>query len=462
MMVALTLALFASTSVGSPANPPAVMRSNDDPPIQVWLNSNNNFVRGEGARVYIRAAKDGYVVVLRADAQGRVRVLFPLDPSNDELVRGDRKFEVVGNGGQEAFTVDEGDGTGVVLAAWSESPFTFDGFVQGDQWDDHALEAQSGDNREAALIAIVQGMAGQNHFDYDVANYTVRSVTAYNDGSQNDSSQNDSSQTERPQNDRPSNEGSHNEGPYYGGPYYGPWFGPAYGGFGVSIGFGHRWRYGYAGFGGFCDGFYWSTWGCGPFYDPFFPPLVYLSYGYRPYGYRSYGTVRFGGFRGGSLIGPNRGPYVLRNGAQPRLRTPAGGSLLSGTNRSLPRQRTGTRGVAPGLRSVAPGLRSVAPGSRAYRDGGYARPQTGARTSVAPRGQRARGSAPAARYAPSGGSSRGGWGSAAPRSSGSGYSRGGGGGRRGGGSGVRGGGGGWGWGQTTLRRHGDNTVGRSV
>src|SRR4029077_6174521 len=137
MMVALALALVASTSVGYPANPPALARSNDDPPIQVWLNSNNNFVRGERARVYISAAKDGYVVVLRADAKGRVQVLFPLDPSNDELVRGDRKFEVEGSGGHEAFTVDEDGGTGVVLAAWSESPFTFDGFVQGGQWDDH-------------------------------------------------------------------------------------------------------------------------------------------------------------------------------------------------------------------------------------------------------------------------------------------------------------------------------------
>src|ERR1041385_5855754 len=133
MMVALTLALLASTSVGSPINPPAVARSNDDPPIHVWLSSNNSFVRGERARVYIRAAQDGYLVVLRADAQGRVRVLFLLDPSDDQAVRGDREFEVESNGGHEAFTVDEGDGTGVVLAAWSESPFTVDGLVQGDR-----------------------------------------------------------------------------------------------------------------------------------------------------------------------------------------------------------------------------------------------------------------------------------------------------------------------------------------
>ena len=44
------LALVASTSLGLSATPPAVARSNDDPPIQIWLSSDNSFVRGERAR----------------------------------------------------------------------------------------------------------------------------------------------------------------------------------------------------------------------------------------------------------------------------------------------------------------------------------------------------------------------------------------------------------------------------
>jgi Domain of unknown function (DUF4384) len=413
MMFALTLALVASTAVGSHANPPAVARSNDDPPIQLWLSSNNRFVRGDRARVYVRAAKDGYVVVLRADAQGHVRVLFPLDPSNDEGIRGDRKFEVEGDGGHEAFTVDEGDGTGMVLAAWSESPFTFDAFAQGDQWDEHALDAQqSSGDREATIVEIVQGMAGDNHFDYDVANYTVNSVTAYNDGSEADDS-------DTANNDRPNNEGSYNEapyyGPYYGGPYYGPWFGPAYGGLSVSLGFGH---------GVFCDGFYWSTWGCGPFYDPFFPPLVYRPFVYRSY--RPFGGARFGGYYGSSSIGRNRG-YGFRSGtswsgARPRVRVPAGGSrVVYGSNRSVVRERTGTRSSATGSRSLR-GARSTRP-------------------SYAPRGERVGGSAPSTRSAPSSGSRGGGVRSAAPRSSGGGYARSSGGHSRGSGGYSRGSGG---------------------
>jgi hypothetical protein len=433
MVFALALALLASTPVGSPANPPGVARLHDDPPIQVSLSSDNTFVRGQKARVYIRVAEDGYVVVLRADAEGRVRVLFPIDPSDDAAAPGGRKFEVRARGDREAFTVDDAGGTGVVLAAWSATPFTFDGLVRGDHWDLNALGAQQSDaardrddadsdrndadsegndaagnrnspNGEAALVAVVQSMAGENQFDYDVATYTVQSVTAYNGGS--------------------SDRGSYDGGSYYDGPYSQPYYGPRYGGLSLSLGFGSHWRYGRVGIGPFCDGFYWSAWGCGPFYDPFYYP-VYRPYVYRPYS-RSYvfGGSRFGRTYRQPFIGGNRSSY---GSGQPRLRIPTGGGFSSGYSRGgYMRGRTGTR-VSP-------------PASRGFRDGGFARP------GFAPRGDRVRGSAPSARSAPSGGSSRGGWGSAAPRSSGPGYSRGGGGGysRSGAGGGGRreGGGGG--------------------
>src|SRR3989449_7311776 len=56
---------------------PSAAAASDDPPIHVWLNQDNYFVRGDRAKVYVRAAADGYLVVVRADADGRLRVLFP-------------------------------------------------------------------------------------------------------------------------------------------------------------------------------------------------------------------------------------------------------------------------------------------------------------------------------------------------------------------------------------------------
>ena len=129
----LRLVLFLS--LVPPA--PTAARWNDAP-IRVWLN-HDNFRRGDRVQVHFRSAEDGYVVVLRSDAEGRIRVLFPLDPGDDAVVHGRETMEVRSRGDREAFTVDERAGTGVLLAARMASPFTFAAFVRGDHWDYRAL-----------------------------------------------------------------------------------------------------------------------------------------------------------------------------------------------------------------------------------------------------------------------------------------------------------------------------------
>src|SRR5207302_9653063 len=117
-------------------------------PVTVRLN-HDQFDPGDRARVYVQTAQDGYLVVLHADAQGRVRVLFPLDPTDDDFVRGGRTLEVRGRGDREAFYVDDADGAGLVLAARSAAPFKFDEFVRGDPWDYRVLTVRdAGHDRE--------------------------------------------------------------------------------------------------------------------------------------------------------------------------------------------------------------------------------------------------------------------------------------------------------------------------
>src|SRR5438046_9276121 len=95
----------------------------DDPPVKVSLNNDNYFEPGDKARVEVKLAEDGYLLVLRADAQGRVRVLYPLDPSDDTFVRGRRTIAVRGRRAREAFFIDGKGDTGVGLAARSGAPF---------------------------------------------------------------------------------------------------------------------------------------------------------------------------------------------------------------------------------------------------------------------------------------------------------------------------------------------------
>src|SRR5258708_3893740 len=77
-------------------------------PVTVRLN-HDQFDPGDRARVYVQSAQDGYLVVLHADAEGRIRVLFPLDPTDDDFVRGGRKFEIRSRGDRDAFQIDATD-----------------------------------------------------------------------------------------------------------------------------------------------------------------------------------------------------------------------------------------------------------------------------------------------------------------------------------------------------------------
>jgi hypothetical protein len=164
-----SLLLLASTAgLAAPS-------ATQDPPIHIWYNSNGDFAYGDRAKVYARAADNGYLVVLREDLNGRVRVLSPVDPDDDQHVSGGKKVELKGRGGREAFVAEDTSGQGVVLAAWSKSPFTFDRYVKNGWWDLDALSGQGprADDAETHLMGIVNDMAPGEHFDYDLAVYTV-------------------------------------------------------------------------------------------------------------------------------------------------------------------------------------------------------------------------------------------------------------------------------------------------
>lgn len=163
------LPLLALTLHATPV-PPA--RKPDEPAIRVKL-SEETYTHGDRAKVKVRAAEDGYLLVLRVDGDGRVRVLYPLSPEDDGRIRGGKDFEVRSRGDREAFLVNENSGTGAVLAAWSAEPFTFDEFTRNGHWDYRALadEKINGD-LEAGLLDVVDKMSA-GEYDYDVAQYSV-------------------------------------------------------------------------------------------------------------------------------------------------------------------------------------------------------------------------------------------------------------------------------------------------
>jgi uncharacterized membrane protein YgcG len=248
MYLTLLLPLLAA---GGPVQPAAAIA--DDPPIRIWINNDGRFLRGDRAKVHVRTEDDGYLIVLNADADGHLRVLFPLDPTDDNFVRGGKKYEVEGRGGRDAFDVGDRSGRGSVYAAVSRSPFRFDEFVLSDHWDYKALEPRTlAEDPEPELTELVRRMAGGS-FDYDVMSYYVVDRVVYAD---------DYSYSR----------------PHYGGFYYDD-FGCGYyrscgSGLSVSLFFGRP--------------FYRRSY-YGPYhyaYDPFYDPFFYDPWYYRPYYHR--------------------------------------------------------------------------------------------------------------------------------------------------------------------------------
>jgi hypothetical protein len=166
------LFLLALPAAAAPGAMPVAPK---DPPVRVWFNYDGDYAYGDRAKVYAKSARDTYLIVLRSDGAGRVRVLFPLDPQDEQRITGGKKHELKGRGGREAFVADDTSGAGTVLAAISDKPFRFDQFAQDGLWNTRALSnPRVRDDAEAGLLGLVQRMkTPDQHFDYDVAHYVV-------------------------------------------------------------------------------------------------------------------------------------------------------------------------------------------------------------------------------------------------------------------------------------------------
>ncbi len=293
-------ALWLSLTLGIGAQPvaPAPRAAGDDPAIRVWLNEDGRFQRGDEAKAYVRTREDGYLVVLHVDPDNRLRVLFPLDPDDDNFVRGGKKYQILGRGDRATFDVDIRSGRGTVYAALSTEPFRFDGFVVGDHWDFRALnDVPLTRDVEADLNELIQRFATTD-FDYDLVTYDVY--------------------------ERVYASGYGHSSVYYTPSYYSSAWDPYYsswcvgywgcGGSRLFIGIGIGYPYSYYPFAYYPYSYYpfsyypFSYYHYPTYYYPFRPFRPYFPFRYRdPFRYRGYGTYYAGGYYfGGHYAAPWR------------------------------------------------------------------------------------------------------------------------------------------------------------
>jgi hypothetical protein len=158
-----------------PAGGPA---SYDRPRVEVWTNRGDDPYRtGQQARVFLRADRDAYVTLFRVDTDGRVRVLFPRDPWDDNFVRGGRDFEVSGVHGDDAFDIDDYPGVGYLFAVAAADPYRYDPITSGDHWDYRVIaDGRVRGDPYVALTDLAQQMLPPSYedWDYDIVPYYVQ------------------------------------------------------------------------------------------------------------------------------------------------------------------------------------------------------------------------------------------------------------------------------------------------
>jgi len=271
MISAILPFMLSVVAAAAPTKAPAPVATGSEPAIRVSLN-HRNYDRGDRARVTVRVRDDGYVVVLHEDANGHVRVLFPVDPGDDNFLKGGQEYEIRGRGDRDAFQITTA-GTGTVYAAVAMDPYRLDDFVRNNHWDYGRLDDDSltRSDPEAAMTDIVEQMAAGNHFDYDVTTYTAEAPYAST---------------------------THAyiiPGSSYYGCFYGSWdpwcdgYYPSPSYFSLSIGFGsffgHYGRFGYPYYGyGYGYPYYGYGYGYYPHYGHYYFRPGY-SYGSAGYGY---------------------------------------------------------------------------------------------------------------------------------------------------------------------------------
>lgn len=160
----LSAMLLGLLTVGAVAREP-------DPPVRIWLDRKDaSYWRGDRVKVFLKTRDDRYLVVFQVDPDNRLRILFPLDPTDDNYVKGGKTYKLMSRGGREGFAA-EVSGRGVLFAAASAAPFKFDDFVTDKYWNYNTLNATpiEGDV-EQALVELTQRIAG-TRFDYDIMGY---------------------------------------------------------------------------------------------------------------------------------------------------------------------------------------------------------------------------------------------------------------------------------------------------
>lgn len=116
--IVLAMSLMVSTAPASHALAPAHSDT-----VRISFNRDGRFAPGDDAEIDVRSRVDGFLLVMKSDPSGVVRVLYPHRPDDQRTVRADRRYEVWDRTGREELFRANARGAGRVVAMVSSEPW---------------------------------------------------------------------------------------------------------------------------------------------------------------------------------------------------------------------------------------------------------------------------------------------------------------------------------------------------
>ncbi len=179
MLIPILIASLALPGITADISPAALTRHQGAvlPTVQIWTNRDEVLHRGDKLKVYFRTDVDGYVSVFRIDTDGRIRVVFPVGPWDDNYARGGARYQVDPRDDGYTFRVDDYPGQGYLFAIASLDPFLYTRYVRNDHWDYRMIgtEGRVAGDPYVAIYDVIDAIVPPSYVDYsyDVVPYFV-------------------------------------------------------------------------------------------------------------------------------------------------------------------------------------------------------------------------------------------------------------------------------------------------
>ncbi|MBU0985199.1 MAG: DUF4384 domain-containing protein [candidate division Zixibacteria bacterium] len=111
--------------------------------VEVWTDhSDGEYYEGDRITIYFRASQDAFVSIYSVDTRGKVNLLFPSDPTEDNFIRGGVNYSIPGKDDDFDFVVDGPEGVEHLQMIGSRERFPIPNWYRNSgivcDWDDRA------------------------------------------------------------------------------------------------------------------------------------------------------------------------------------------------------------------------------------------------------------------------------------------------------------------------------------